>query len=108
MEYARVMAGGAAGGRSGSLVVAVGLLVVVLVLGRRYERLGFAMAIAAIPLGSPVAAGHTWALLVAALAPWIRRGVVNTLRVPPPNAGTPPAGQEALAERTQTAPSSSA
>ena len=71
VDYLRVIVGASGGGRTWALwVVAAGLAGVV-ALGR-HERAGFALAVALIPFGSPVAAGHTWALLLAALAPAVR------------------------------------
>ena len=70
-DYLGVIAGASGSGRPWALPVAgIGLVVVVL-LGRR-ERIAFALAVALIPFGSPVALIQSWAMLVGSVTPWVR------------------------------------
>lgn len=68
--YAGVVLGVSSGNRLAMVVIVVGLSAVLL-LGPRHERLSFALAVALMPLGSPVTAGHSWAVLVGCTAPWL-------------------------------------
>lgn len=73
-RYARVVLEASAVGRIAAFpTLAVGL-VLVLAIGARRRAPAFALAVALMPLGSPHAAVHSWAMLVAATAPLTRRG----------------------------------
>jgi hypothetical protein len=63
--------GGVGGSHPAALAVIAAGLVAILFLGR-HGRVAFAMAVVLIPFGSPVAAAHTWSLLLAALSPAIQ------------------------------------
>lgn len=69
-DYLGVIAGASGSGRPWALLVAGLGLVVVMLLGRR-ERIAFALAVALIPLGSPVALIQSWAMLVGTVSPWV-------------------------------------
>lgn len=68
--YAAVILGVSSGNRLAMLVLVAGLALVLLT-GRRHERLSFALAVALMPLGSPVTAAHSWSVLVGTAAPWL-------------------------------------
>jgi hypothetical protein len=78
VDYLGVMAGVGRGNPEPLVIGAAGLLAV-LFLGRQ-ESLGFALAMALIPFGSPVTSGHTWVLLLGALAPTINPVVARGSR----------------------------
>ena len=71
LDYVGVMQSVSGSRPLSTVILVVGLGLVGLV-GRRFPRATFALAVMLVPLGSPVAAGHTWALLLAAAAPAIR------------------------------------
>jgi hypothetical protein len=77
-DYLGVMTGVSRGNPLPLVIVAAGLAAVLL-LGR-HETLGFALAVALIPFGSPVTSGHTWVLLLGALAPTINPVVARGSR----------------------------
>ncbi len=69
LDYFRVVVGASSSGRTWALLaIPVGLAAVML-LGSRHGGVAFALSMTLVPLGSPVAAVHTWALLVACAAP---------------------------------------
>ncbi len=72
-DYLGVVFSVSASGRTWALAIVAAGLLGVLLLGSQHERLGFSLAIVMIPLGSPVAAIHSWALLAGAAAPWTRQ-----------------------------------
>lgn len=72
LRYARVMLEGSAAGRPWAfLILAAGFAVAVVV--RRRRGWSFAVLDALMPLGSPVAAIHSWALLLGSITPAVRR-----------------------------------
>ena len=84
IRYARVILEGSAAGRPGALLILVAGIVALFVI--RSPRFSFALATLLMPLGSPVAAGHSWSVSVAAPAPFLR-----PLKSPPaPAAGSDP------------------
>lgn len=68
-RYLEVLRDGAATGRPWALAaLAIGFLAMAALRDR--PRWSYALAIILIPVGSPQAAGHSWAILLSALAPW--------------------------------------
>lgn len=83
-RYAQVMSAGAVSGRTWALAILVVGFIGMAAL-RDHGRWSFALAVVLIPFGSPQAAGHTWAMLVGALAPWcapLDRGARGRLQTP--------------------------
>jgi hypothetical protein len=70
-RYARVLVDGAAIGRPWALGILVIGFAFVVAFGRRRPGLAFSISVALIPFGSPQATDHTWAMLIAALAPLV-------------------------------------
>ena len=70
-RYLRVVTEGSQGGNTAALVVLLIGIVAVVVLRDR-SALSFAISVILMPLGSPVAAGHSWSVMLAAVAPWVR------------------------------------
>jgi hypothetical protein len=71
VRYLRVVTEGSQGGNTAALVVLL-LGIVGMVLLRDRPSPSFALSVVLMPLGSPVAAGHSWSLLLGALAPLTR------------------------------------
>jgi hypothetical protein len=69
-RYLRVMREAPGIGRPEALlIIPIGFALIALL--RRWPRLTFGLSLALIPLGSPIAGGHTWSLLLGVLAPVI-------------------------------------
>ena len=84
VRYARVIVEGSAAGRPGALIIlAAGIAALFVV---RSPRTSFALATVLMPLGSPVAAGHSWSLELAATAPFLRP--LRRLRAPAADSGS--------------------
>ncbi len=81
-DYLGVVAGASSSGRTWRLALILGGLVGTLLLGPPRDRAAFALSVVLIPFGSPVAATHTWSLLLAALAPWATRGITGAATIP--------------------------
>lgn len=71
LRYLRVATEVAASGNTSALIPLIVATVVTVAFGRR-PAVSFAISIAMMPLGSPVAAAHTWSLLLGSIAPWAR------------------------------------
>jgi hypothetical protein len=69
LRYLEVMRDGLATGFPWARVAVVGGVIAVFLVGRRRPALAFSLAVVLVPLASPVTALHTFALLLAALAP---------------------------------------
>jgi hypothetical protein len=69
IRYAGVAGDLARAGRTSAIGIALLGSLIVLGLGRRRDGIAFAVAVALIPAGSPQAEVHSWAVLLAALAP---------------------------------------
>lgn len=69
VRYARVIIEASQAGHATAWAVILVGSVLVLAVGARSERLAFGMAVAMMPFGSPQAAGHSWSLLTATVAP---------------------------------------
>jgi Glycosyltransferase family 87 len=70
-RYLRVMTDLSQTGNSSALGLLVVGVIAIVAVGSR-PSLSFAISAILMPLGSPVAAGHTASLLLAAVAPWVR------------------------------------
>ena len=70
-RYLRVVTEGSQGGNTAALVLLLVGIVGVFVLRHRPAP-SFALSVILMPLGSPVAAGHSWSLLLGALSPLTR------------------------------------
>ena len=73
LRYIEVMRDGLASGFPWARFAVVVGAAAVLLISRRWPTVGFSVAVVAIPIASPVTALHTFALLLAALAPLIGR-----------------------------------
>jgi Glycosyltransferase family 87 len=68
-QYLGVVAGVSSGGRPFALPIAAAGAFAIMLVGRRRPIVAWIMAAFLMPLGSPVTANHTWALLLIAFAP---------------------------------------
>lgn len=71
LRYLRVMHDGAASGRPWTIAL-LGLGFLAIAVLRKRQATTFAIAALLMPVGSPVAAWHSWSMLLAAVTPWIR------------------------------------
>jgi hypothetical protein len=71
IRYLAVMRDGLMSGFPWARFAVVGGVICVFLVGRRWPSLAFSLAVALVPLASPVTALHTFALLLAAFAPLI-------------------------------------